>query len=87
MYQEQNLPNGQDVTKKLSTKVKNDPIRSTIDKVGRNLIVGYMVKLDRAKKSKAKSIRIKNNWKKKYYKLLDKHKHLKEVFEMYKHLP
>lgn len=87
MYQEQNHPNGQDVTKKLSTKVKNDPIRNTIDKVGRNLIVGYMVKLDRAKKSKAKSIRIKNNWKKKYYKLLDKHKHLKEVFEMYKHLP
>ena len=45
--------------------MKREAIRSTIDKVGRNIVVGYMVKLDRAKKSKAKSIRIKNNWKKK----------------------
>lgn len=87
MYQEQNLPNGQDATRNDLTNMKNEPIKNTIDKVGKNLIIGYMVKLDRAKKSKAKSIRIKNNWKKKYYKLLDKHKHLKEVFEMYKHLP
>ena len=28
--------------------MKKEPIRSTIDKVGRNIVVGYMVKLDRA---------------------------------------
>ena len=67
--------------------MKKEPIRSTIDKVGRNIVIGYMVKLDRAKKSKAKSIRIKNNWKKKYYKLLDKYKKLKEVYDFCIHLP
>ena len=66
--------------------MKKEPIRNTIDKVGRNIVIGYMVKLDRAKKSKAKSIRIKNNWKKKYYKLLDKYKKLKVSYkEMYEH--
>ena len=73
-------------TKNQKTNLRNDPIRSTIDKVGRNLIVGYMVKLDRAKKSKAKSIKIKHQWKKKYYALLDKHKKLKEAYKlMYTH--
>jgi len=67
--------------------MKKEAIRSTIDKVGRNIVIGYMVKLDRAKKSKAKSIRIKNNWKKKYYKLLDKYKKLKEVYDFSIHLP
>ena len=33
-----------------------------------------MVKLDKAKKDKAKSIRIKHQWKSKYFKLLDKYK-------------
>ena len=67
--------------------MKREAIRSTIDKVGRNIVIGYMVKLDRAKKSKAKSIRIKNNWKKKYYKLLHKYKKLKEVYDFCIHLP
>lgn len=65
----------------------NDLSKSTTDKgVGRNLILEYMVKLDKAKKSKAKSIRIKHQWKLKYLKLLDKYKKLKVSYkEMYEH--
>lgn len=45
-----------------------------------------MVKLDKAKKDKAKSIRIKHQWKSKYLKLLDKYKKLKVSYkEMYEH--
>jgi len=54
--------------------------------VGKNLLLGYMVKLDKAKKEKAKSIKIKHQWKLKYLKLLDKYKKLKVSYkEMYEH--
>lgn len=73
--------------KKRSPSLKSDLIKNTTDKaVGRNLLLGYMVKLDRAKKEKAKSIKIKHQWKLKYYKLLDKYKKLKVSYkEMYEH--
>ena len=73
--------------KKRSPSLKSDLIKNTTDKaVGRNLLLGYMVKLDRAKKSKAKSIKLKNNWKKKYYKLEDKYKKLRVLYQMmYEH--
>ena len=89
MYQEINHRNAQDDTRKDCPNPKSEIINPTTDKdeVGKNLLIRYMIKLDKAKKSKAKSIRIKNNWKKKYYKLQDKYKDLKEVFEIYKHLP
>jgi len=73
--------------KNRSPSLKSDLIKNTTDKaVGRNLLLGYMVKLDRAKKSKAKSIKLKNNWKKKYYKLEDKYKKLRVLYQMmYEH--
>jgi len=73
--------------KNRSPSLKSDLIKNTIDKaVGRNLLLGYMVKLDRAKKEKAKSIKIKHQWKLKYLKLLDKYKKLKVSYkEMYEH--
>lgn len=73
--------------KKRSPSLKSDLIKNTTDKaVGRNLLLGYMVKLDRAKKQKAKSIKIKHQWKLKYLKLMDKYKKLKVLYkEMYEH--
>lgn len=73
--------------KNRSPSLKSDLIKNTTDKaVGRNLLLGYMVKLDRAKKEKAKSIKIKHQWKLKYLKLLDKYKKLKVSYkEMYEH--
>jgi hypothetical protein len=73
--------------KKRSPSLKSDLIKNTTDKaVGRNLLLGYMVKLDRAKKEKAKSIKIKHQWKLKYLKLMDKYKKLKVLYkEMYEH--
>ena len=73
--------------KNRSPSLKSDLIKNTTDKaVGRNLLLGYMVKLDRAKKQKAKSIKIKHQWKLKYLKLLDKYKKLKVSYkEMYEH--
>mgnify|MGYP001418578092 FL=1 len=73
--------------KKRSPNLKSDLIKNTTDKaVGRNLLLGYMVKLDRAKKEKAKSIKIKHQWKLKYLKLMDKYKKLKVLYkEMYEH--
>jgi len=73
--------------KKRSPSLKSDLIKNTTDKaVGRNLLLGYMVKLDKAKKEKAKSIKIKHQWKLKYLKLLDKYKKLKVSYkEMYEH--
>ena len=73
--------------KNRSPNLKSDLIKNTTDKaVGRNLLLGYMVKLDRAKKEKAKSIKIKHQWKLKYLKLLDKYKKLKVSYkEMYEH--
>lgn len=69
------------------TNRKNYPSKSTTVKgVGKNLLLGFMVKLDKAKKDKAKSIRIKHQWKSKYLKLLDKYKKLKVSYkEMYEH--
>jgi|TARA_R110001632_G_scaffold42849_1_gene108515 hypothetical protein len=69
------------------TNRKNDLSKSTTVKgVGKNLLLGYMVKLDKAKKEKAKSIKIKHQWKLKYLKLLDKYKKLKVSYkEMYEH--
>lgn len=73
--------------KKRSPSLKSDLIKNTTDKaVGRNLLLGYMVKLDKAKKEKAKSIKIKHQWKLKYLKLMDKYKKLKVLYkEMYEH--
>lgn len=73
--------------KKRSPSLKSDLIKNTTGKaVGRNLLLGYMVKLDRAKKEKAKSIKIKHQWKLKYLKLMDKYKKLKVLYkEMYEH--
>lgn len=73
--------------KNRSPSLKSDLIKNTTDKaVGRNLLLGYMVKLDKAKKEKAKSIKIKHQWKLKYLKLLDKYKKLKVSYkEMYEH--
>ena len=73
--------------KNRSPSLKSDLIKNTTDKaVGRNLLLGYMVKLDRAKKEKAKSIKIKHQWKLKYLKLMDKYKKLKVLYkEMYEH--
>ena len=69
------------------TNQKNYPSKSTTVKgVGKNLLLGFMVKLDKAKKEKAKSIKIKHQWKLKYLKLLDKYKKLKVSYkEMYEH--
>lgn len=73
--------------KNRSPSLKSDLIKNTTDKaVGRNLLLGYMVKLDRAKKEKAKSIKIKHQWKLKYLKLMDKYKKLKVLYkQMYEH--
>jgi len=64
----------------------NEISKNTTDKVGKILLLGFMVKLDKAKKEKAKSIKIKHQWKLKYLKLLDKYKKLKVSYkEMYEH--
>ena len=69
------------------TNRKSYPSKSTTVKgVGKNLLLGFMVKLDKAKKEKAKSIKIKHQWKLKYLKLLEKYKKLKVSYkEMYEH--
>jgi|TARA_B110000483_G_C17920297_1_gene436597 hypothetical protein len=73
--------------KSQKTNPKSYPSKSTTVKgVGKNLLLGFMVKLDKAKKEKAKSIKIKHQWKLKYLKLLDKYKKLKVSYkEMYEH--
>jgi len=69
------------------TNPKSYPSKSTTVKgVGKNLLLGFMVKLDKAKKEKAKSIKIKHQWKLKYLNLLEKYKKLKVSYkEMYEH--
>jgi len=62
-------------------------IKNTGGKVGRNIAYRLYLKVDKLKKRHQKSIKIKNDWKVKYLKLLEKYKDLKEVFEIYKHLP
>ena len=69
------------------TNQQDDHTKNIEAKVGRNIAYRLYLRVDKLKKKHQKSIKIKNNWKLKYLKLLDKYKKLKEVYEFSRHLP
>jgi|TARA_R110000751_G_scaffold6459_1_gene27498 hypothetical protein len=66
------------------TNQKNEISKNITDKVGKNLLLETRLLMEKMKKSKATSIKVKNSIKAKYYLLEDKYKRLKKKYDKLK---